>query len=100
MEEVLQALRASGLPDEEIPVCYHRIAVLIAALIASEAAASAVTAEEREQGMELFRLAVLAADPERFPALAYFAHDVSPLGADRRAAFEYTHASMAVMHHA
>ncbi|CAL9335927.1 hypothetical protein SUDANB1_00161 [Streptomyces sp. enrichment culture] len=88
MEEVLQALRASGLPDEEIPVRYHRIAVLIAALIASEAGASAVTPEEREQGMELFRVAVLGADPERFPALAHFARDVRPLGADRRAAFE------------
>ncbi|MGI5365229.1 TetR family transcriptional regulator [Streptomyces sp. A244] len=88
MEEVLQALRASGLPDEEIPVRYHRIAVLIAALIASEAGASAVAPEEREQGMELFRVAVLGADPERFPALAHFARDVRPLGADRRAAFE------------
>ncbi|MFJ4246387.1 TetR/AcrR family transcriptional regulator [Streptomyces iakyrus] len=88
MEEVLQALRASGLPDEEIPVRYHRIAVLIAALIASEAHASAVAPEEREQGMELFRVAVLGADPERFPALAHFARDVRPLGADRRAAFE------------
>ncbi|MFE9029654.1 TetR/AcrR family transcriptional regulator [Streptomyces iakyrus] len=88
MEEVLQALRASGLPDEEIPVRYHRIVVLIAALIASEAQASAVAPEEREQGLELFRVAVLGADPERFPALAHFARDVRPLGADRRAAFE------------
>lgn len=88
MEEVLQALRASGLPDEEVPARYHRIAVLIAALIASEAGAGAVTPEEREQGMELFRVAVLGADPERFPALAHFARDVRPLGADRRAAFE------------
>jgi hypothetical protein len=38
--------------------------------------------------MELFRVAVLGADPERFPALAHFARDVRPLGADRRAAFE------------
>ncbi|MEU3777206.1 helix-turn-helix domain-containing protein [Streptomyces sp. NPDC032472] len=88
MEEVLQALRASGLPDEEIPARYHRLAVLIAALIASEAGVSTVTPDEREQGMELFRVAVLGADPERFPALAHFARDVRPLGADRRAAFE------------
>ncbi|WP_405781346.1 TetR/AcrR family transcriptional regulator [Streptomyces sp. NBC_00859] len=88
MEEALQALRASGLPDEEIPARYHRIAVLIAALIASEAGVSTVTPEEHEQGMELFRVAVLGADPERFPALAHFARDVRPLGADRRAAFE------------
>ncbi|MFF6877290.1 TetR/AcrR family transcriptional regulator [Streptomyces sp. NPDC012474] len=88
MEEVLQALRASGLPDEEIPARYHRIAVLIAALIASEAGVSAVTPGEHEQGMELFRVAVLGADPERFPNLAHFARDVRPLGVDRRAAFE------------
>ncbi|MET9668464.1 TetR/AcrR family transcriptional regulator [Streptomyces sp. NPDC006475] len=88
MEEVLQALRASGLPDEEIPARYHRIAVLIAALIASEAGVSTITPEEYEQGQELFRVAVLGADPERFPALAHFARDVRPLGADRRAAFE------------
>ncbi|MFS8200659.1 TetR/AcrR family transcriptional regulator [Streptomyces sp. CWNU-52B] len=88
MEEVLQALRASGLPDEQIPARYHRIAVLIAALIAAEAGGSALTAEEHEQGMELFRVAVLGADPERFPALAHFGRDIRPLGADRRAAFE------------
>ncbi|WP_392667841.1 TetR/AcrR family transcriptional regulator [Streptomyces sp. LN785] len=88
MEEVLQALRASGLPDEEIPARYHRIAVLLAALIASEAGVSTITPKEYEQGMELFRVAVLGADPERFPALAHFARDVRPLGADRRAAFE------------
>lgn len=88
MEEVLQALRASGLRDEEIPVRYHRIAVLIAALITSEAGAGAVTPEEHEQGMEHFRVAVLGADPERFPALAHFARDVRPLGSDRGAAFE------------
>ncbi|MER6117091.1 TetR/AcrR family transcriptional regulator [Streptomyces sp. NPDC001743] len=88
MEEVLQALRASGLPDAEIPVRYHRIAVLIAALIASEAGAVTVAPEEHEQGMELFRVAVLGADPERFPALAHFARDIHPLGADRRAVFE------------
>jgi hypothetical protein len=88
MEEVLQALRAAGVPDEQIPARYHRIAVLIAALIASEAGVSTVTPEEHEQGMELFRVAVLGADPERFPTLAHFARDVRPLGADRRAAFE------------
>ncbi|MEV6832210.1 TetR/AcrR family transcriptional regulator [Amycolatopsis sp. NPDC051102] len=88
MEEVLQALRSSGLPDERIPARYHRIAILFAALIASEAGVSTVTAEEHEQGMELFRVAVLGADPERFPALAHFAREVRPLGADRRAAFE------------
>ncbi|MGW6358938.1 TetR/AcrR family transcriptional regulator C-terminal domain-containing protein [Streptomyces sp. NPDC055092] len=88
MEEALQALRAAGLPDEEIPARYHRIAVLIAALIASEAGVSTITPKEYEQGMELFRVAVLGADPERFPALAHFAREVRPLGADRRAAFE------------
>jgi AcrR family transcriptional regulator len=87
MEEVLQALRASGLPDEEIPTRYHRVAVLIAALIAAEAGAGAVTPEEHEQGLELFRVAVLGADPGRFPALAHFAREVRPLGEDRRAAF-------------
>jgi len=88
MEEVLQALRASGLPDEEIPASYHRLAVLIAALIASEAGVSTGTPQEHEEGMELFRVAVLGADPARFPALAHFARDVRPLGTDRRAAFE------------
>ncbi|MEU8696839.1 helix-turn-helix domain-containing protein [Streptomyces sp. NPDC048680] len=87
MEEVLQALRASGLPDEKIPAHYHRIAVLISALIASEAGVSTITPQEYDQGMELFRVAVLGADPERFPALSHFARDVRPLGADRRAAF-------------
>ncbi|MFE7466478.1 TetR/AcrR family transcriptional regulator [Streptomyces sp. NPDC057499] len=88
MEEVLQALRASGLPDQEIPARYHRVVILIAALISSEAGISAITPEEYEQGMEQFRVAVLGADPERFPALSHFARDVRPLGADRRAAFE------------
>ncbi|KOU72193.1 transcriptional regulator [Streptomyces sp. XY66] len=88
MEEVLQALRMSGLPDEEIPARYHRLAVLIAALISSEAGVSTVTPGEHEQGMELFRVAVLGADPERFPALAHFARDLRPLGADRRGAFD------------
>ena len=86
--ETTQALRVSRLPDEEIPARYHRSAVLLASLIASEAGVSTITPEEHEQGMELFRVAVLGADPERFPALAHFARDVRPLGADRRAAFE------------
>lgn len=88
MEELLQALRASGLPDEEVPVRYHRIVILLAALIASEAGISTISPMEYEQGMEQFRVAVLGADPERFPALAHFARDVRPLGADRPAAFE------------
>jgi len=88
MEEVLQALRTSGLPDQEVPTRYHRIALLLAALISSEAGISTVTPEQYEQGMEQFRVAVLGADPERFPALAHFARDIRPLGADRRAAFE------------
>ncbi|MFB6896092.1 TetR/AcrR family transcriptional regulator [Streptomyces hydrogenans] len=88
MEEVLQALRSSGLPDEQIPARYHRLAVLISALIASEAGVSTMTPEEYDQGMELFRVAVLGADPDRFPALAHFARDIRPLGADRSPAFE------------
>ncbi|MGW0810266.1 TetR/AcrR family transcriptional regulator [Nonomuraea sp. NPDC002799] len=88
MEEVLQALRASGLPDEEIPPRYHRIAILLAALIASEAGIGTLTPGEYEQGMEQFRVAVLGADPDRFPALAHFAREIRPLGADRHAAFE------------
>ncbi|MEU5260066.1 TetR/AcrR family transcriptional regulator [Amycolatopsis sp. NPDC021455] len=87
MEEVLQALRSSGLPDERIPGIYHRLAILISALIAAEAGISTVTPEEHEQSMELFRVAVLGADPERFPALAHFARDVRPLGVDRQGAF-------------
>ncbi len=88
MEELLQALRASGLPDEEVPVRYHHIVVVVAALIASEAGMSSIGVTEYEQGLEQFRVAVLGADPERFPALAHFAPDIHPLGADRRAAFE------------
>lgn len=88
MEEVLQALRTSGLPDDEIPLRYHRLAILIAALISSEAGVSTVTPTEHEQGMEQFRVAVLGADPERFPALSHFAREVRPLGEDRPAAFE------------
>ncbi|KUF13581.1 TetR/AcrR family transcriptional regulator [Streptomyces silvensis] len=88
MEELLQALRLSGLPDEEIPARYHRLVILIVALIASEAGIGTISPEEYEQGMEQFRVAVLGADPERFPALAHFARDIRPLGADRRAAFD------------
>ncbi|MEU5607516.1 TetR/AcrR family transcriptional regulator [Streptomyces sparsogenes] len=88
MEELLEALRTSGLPDREIPARYHRVVILLAALVSSEAGISTLTPEEYEQGMEQFRVAVLGADPERFPALAHFARDIRPLGADRRAAFE------------
>ncbi|WAL69109.1 TetR/AcrR family transcriptional regulator [Amycolatopsis cynarae] len=88
MEELLQALRASGLPDEEVPARYHRIVILLAALISSEARIGTITPKEYEQAMEQFRVAVLGADPERFPALAHFARDIRPLGEDRRAAFE------------
>lgn len=88
MEEVLQSLRDAGLPEEQIPVRYHRMVVLVASLIASEAGISSITAEEYEQGMELFRVAVLGADPERFPTLAHFAREVRPLGTDRGAAFD------------
>ena len=87
-EETLQALRTSGLPEAEIPARYHRLAVLIAALITSEANFSSISAKEYEQGFELFRVTVLGADPERFPALAHFGRDVRPLGVDRQAAFE------------
>ncbi|TMR12057.1 TetR/AcrR family transcriptional regulator [Nonomuraea turkmeniaca] len=88
MEETLQALRASGLPDQEIPGHYHRLATMLLPLISSGAAANAITPEEYEQGVELFRVAVLGADPERFPALAHFARDLQPVGENRRAAFE------------
>ncbi|RII15934.1 Tetracycline repressor protein class H [Streptomyces sp. YIM 130001] len=87
MEEVLQALRTSGLPDEKIPAHYHRIVVLLTALITSEAGISTITPEEYDQGMELFRVAVLGADPDQFPALAHFARDLRPLGADRETDF-------------
>ncbi|WP_131738151.1 TetR/AcrR family transcriptional regulator [Actinomadura roseirufa] len=88
MEEVLQALRSSGLPEEEIPLRYHRIVVLLAALIASEAGIRTLTPAEYEQGVEQFRVAVLGADPDQFPALGHFAREIRPLGADRQAAFE------------
>ncbi|NSC25572.1 TetR/AcrR family transcriptional regulator [Streptomyces albus subsp. chlorinus] len=88
MEELLQALRTSGLPDAHVPARYHRVVILIAALITSEAGFATTSAEEYEQGLEQFRVAVLGADPERFPALAHYARDIRPLGADRKAAFE------------
>lgn len=88
MEEILQALRASGLPDQAIPAHYHRLVILLVALIAAEADISTITPAEYEQGVEQFRVAVLGADPDSFPALAHFARDVLPLGAERRAAFE------------
>lgn len=88
MEELLQALRASGLPDQQIPNTYHRLAILIASLIASEAGITTITPDEYEQGVELFRVTVLGADPGHFPALAHYARDLHPLGADRHNAFE------------
>ena len=88
IEETLQALRASGLPEEEIPAHYHRLAILLVSLISSEAAAKSITPQEHEQGLESFRVAVLGADPEHFPALAHFARDVRPLHENRHAVFE------------
>ncbi|TDD03286.1 TetR/AcrR family transcriptional regulator [Nonomuraea deserti] len=88
IEETLTALRASGLPEEEIPAHYHRLAILLAALISSEAAAGSITPEEHEQGLESFRVAVLGADPARFPALAHFSRDIRPLSENRHAVFE------------
>ncbi|MFE6719160.1 TetR/AcrR family transcriptional regulator [Streptomyces albidoflavus] len=88
MEELLQALCTSGLPDEEIPARYHRLVVLVAALVASEAAIGTVPPPEREQGLELFRVAVFGADPDHFPALTRFGRDILPLGAERGPAFE------------
>ncbi|WP_405166898.1 TetR/AcrR family transcriptional regulator [Nocardia sp. NBC_01499] len=88
MEEILQALRAAGLPDAQIPSRYHRIVILLAALIAADAGIDTLTPVEYEQGMEQFRVAVLGADPDRYPALAHFAREIRPLGVDRRAAFE------------
>ncbi|TDC01674.1 TetR/AcrR family transcriptional regulator [Nonomuraea longispora] len=87
IEETLQALRASGLPESEIPAHYHRLAILLAALIASEAAIGSVTPEEQEQGLESFRVAVLGADPAHFPALAHFARDIRPLSDNRDTVF-------------
>ncbi|MGO4711951.1 TetR/AcrR family transcriptional regulator [Bradyrhizobium sp. 2TAF24] len=88
VEDILQALQMSGLPDEQIPLHYHRIVLLIAALIVSDAGIGTIAADEYERGLELFRVTVLGADPERFPALARFSRDLLPLGAERRAAFE------------
>ncbi|RFU86834.1 TetR/AcrR family transcriptional regulator [Streptomyces triticagri] len=87
MEEVLQALQTSGLPEEKIPAAYHRIAILLTSLVASEAAISTLTPKEYDQGLELFRVAVLGADPDHFPALSHFAREIRPLGADRDQAF-------------
>ena len=88
MEETLRALQDSGLPDEEIPGHYHRLATMLVALISAGAAADAITEEEYERGAETFRVAVLGADPERFPALAHFGRDLRPLIDDRRSAFD------------
>lgn len=87
MEALLQALRSSGLPDERVPAHYHRIAVLVTALNAADGGIGTLAAEELEHGMESFRVAVLGADPERFPAVAHFAREILPLGADRRNAY-------------
>ncbi|NBF00438.1 TetR/AcrR family transcriptional regulator [Nonomuraea sp. KC401] len=87
IEETLQALRVSGLPESEIPAHYHRLAILLAALIASEAAIGSATPEEQEQGLESFRVAVLGADPAHFPALAHFARDIRPLSDNRDTVF-------------
>lgn len=87
MEALLQALRASGLPDERVHIHYHRIVILLSALIAADGGISALATKERQQGMELFRVAVLGADPSEYPALAHFARDIRPLEADRQAAF-------------
>lgn len=87
MDALLQALRLSGLPDERIGVHYHRLVILLSALIAADGGISALPTKERQQGMELFRVAVLGADPSEYPALAHFARDVRALEADRPAAF-------------
>ncbi|MFE6613514.1 TetR/AcrR family transcriptional regulator [Amycolatopsis sp. NPDC057786] len=87
LEALLQALRSSGLPDERIPAHCHRLAVLVTALIASDGGIGTLAAEDREHGMESFRVAVLGADPEQFPAVARFAREILPLGADRRDAY-------------
>lgn len=87
MDSLLQALQASGLPDERIHLYYHRVVTLLSALIAADGGIGALAARERQQGMELFRVAVLGADPSEYPALAHFARDIRPLEADRQAAF-------------
>jgi hypothetical protein len=49
-------------------VRYHRIMILLAALIASEAGINTLITEEHEQAMEQFRVAVLGATrPGRGP---------------------------------
>jgi AcrR family transcriptional regulator len=87
MEALLQALQETGLPDERISVHYHRIVILLSALIASDGGIGTLTAQESQQGMELFRVAVLGAAPSEYPALAHFAREIRPLEADRQAAF-------------
>jgi AcrR family transcriptional regulator len=88
MEVVLQALQTSGLPEAKIPAHYHRLAVLFAALISSEAVGATITPEEHTHGMDSFRLAVLGADPDHYPALAHFAREIRPLHDNRRTVFE------------
>ena len=88
MEETLQALTAAGLPADEIPGHYHRLATLLVALVSAGAGAGTMTPEEYEQGLETFRVTVLGADPERFPALARHARELRPLLENRRAAFD------------
>ncbi|RSN16416.1 TetR family transcriptional regulator [Streptomyces sp. WAC 05977] len=87
LEALLQALRSSGLPDERLPVHCHRIAVLLTALISADGGISTLATEDREHGLESFRVAVLGADPEQFPAVAHFAREIRPLGTDRRDAY-------------
>ncbi|MFS8050360.1 TetR/AcrR family transcriptional regulator [Rhizobium sp. BR 314] len=87
MEALLRALQETGLPDERICIHYHRTAVLLSALIAADGGISTLTREERQQGMELFRVAVLGAAPGEYPALAHFARDLHPIEIDRQAAF-------------
>lgn len=88
MDVVLQALLDAGFPEDQVPAKYHRLAVLISGLIGGEGALGAAAPTEREQGREQFRVAVLGADPQEYPALARFAQSVQPLSADRSAAFE------------
>jgi AcrR family transcriptional regulator len=79
MEETLQALRESGLPDQDVPGHYHRLATLLVALVSAGAVVNASTPEQHEQRVESFRVSVLGADPDRFPALAHFARDLRPV---------------------
>jgi AcrR family transcriptional regulator len=87
MEETLRALRDSGLPDQDVPGHYHRLATLLVALVSSGAAANANTPEQQEQKIESFRVTVLGADPDRFPAVAHFARELRPI-TFRRAMFD------------